>query len=702
MAKYTNFYKIVQPTSATATVHDNQLLDPGYASSTNFSWYHKIIQGSASRQSRYNEYNSMDSDVEIARALDIIAEEMTGLNIKTNLPLDIVIRNEDQNVDDRIVSTLKAALTHWCTIHEFDNNRLFKVARNTIKYGDCFFRKRSPIKKWEWVPAGHVTGAVVEADDVTKIVGYVVKVHAKASSNNVNSTFRTIDDNRDTEIIPASEMVVFSINDDMSDSAPFGESVLRTIYKTHKQKVLLEDASVIYRIQRAPERRVFYLDTGNMNAARQKTFIETFKNELRQKNIPSSNLKGNASIDAIYNPNSMLEDIFIAQRCIALDTMINITNIGILPLHQVIKNHIDGIKQFALTINQDTGAIKSVELQWAGITKRDVVVRKIVLSNKQYLECTLDHKLIRNDLVEVLAQDVLVGDILKGYKEDLTVMDIIDVDDLHTTGCLTICTADNNHNFLIDAGIFIRNSDGVGSKVDVLPSGQAFSDLSDLEYFSDKEMRGLRVPLSWMKPGQNNAMFNDGKLGASYVEEQQFAKFVERLQVYVDSVIDKEFKEFLYNCNINIDHTLFKLKLPKPSNYKKYQQAEIDSMLLGMFGSADGVSYLSKRWILKNYLQLTEEQIIENERLRRQEMGLDNNPDKTLQQIYGTQGEEGMGGLGGMGGGMGGLGGEPMGGPSPGAEGGLGDLGAEPMGGPTPDAGAPVGMGAGPAPMGPA
>jgi len=174
MAKITDFYKIASPSQPVVTVTDNQSLDNSYGAISNTS-YHRVIQGGASRLARYNEYNAMDNDVEVARALDITAEEMTGKNTKTNLPLDLeMIKEESQEVDDTLVTTLNAAMRRWCDLHGFNDNRLFKLSRNLAKYGDCFFRKKSPYKRWEWIPAADVMGAVVDAHDVTNVVAYQV------------------------------------------------------------------------------------------------------------------------------------------------------------------------------------------------------------------------------------------------------------------------------------------------------------------------------------------------------------------------------------------------------------------------------------------------------------------------------------------------------------------------------------------------
>lgn len=892
MAKITDFYKIASPSQPVVTVTDNQSLDNSYGAISNTS-YHRVIQGGASRLARYNEYNAMDNDVEVARALDITAEEMTGKNTKTNLPLDLdIIKEESQEVDDTLITTLNAALRRWCELHGFNDNRLFKLSRNLVKYGDCFFRKTSPYKKWEWVPAADIIGAVVDAHDITNIVGYQVRINTKEPANSTgfaNTNYRAVTDIK-TEVVPASEMVVFSINDDMSDSAPFGESVLRTVYKTHKQKELLEDAIIIYRIQRAPERRVFYIDVGKMPPNRVKAYLETVKNEMRQKKIPSMNNNGQASVDSVYNPQSQLEDIYLAQRadgagskvdvlqsgCLSLDTKIDLLSGTSKTLSELISDFDNGIENWVVSCNPENGTVKPGIISWAGITQKNAGVVELVLSNDEKIICTPDHKFpVHNkgfvQACDLTPRDVIIGNnwnigdnytqtfdhVLKTYIDIETVVDLYDIDEKHynkihpdyhkpyygkiyddyvydtvkqlfdsglpfnkvfdtlyadekftdiigkqlfNKNILYRIISVFNHNNIDDAIVveytddhidminILKNvyysseyndhlsslyvdilnqkyqyefsclymdicSDAVHDKIQyhnlynvavhlgyedinhllkcvslagltvkkytvldstmdvgtltidqdeqyhnyhtfgltcgIFTKNSQLGEQSDLDYFADKVLRGLRVPLSYMKPGDKNALFNDGKMGSAFVEEIQFAKYIERLQVYIEDTLDKEFKRFLFHCNINIDPALYKIRLPKPSSYKQYQQAEIDSTLLNMVGTADGLPSLSKRFVLQRYLQLTEADMLLNEQLLKEERGLSINADKTLQTLYGQPGEGMMGGGMGMGGmGMGGDMGMG-GGPDMGMGSDMGMGGEAAMGGPPATGGAP-------------
>jgi hypothetical protein len=428
------------------------------------------------------------------------------------------------NMSPTTLMTLRAALRYWSTIHDWEN-RLFKIARNTAKYGDCFFRRgKDNRSKWTFIHPKMVVGAVVDQQDVTKILAYQIKIDIAQPMNSVGQI--PVGQQYDSEIVPAHEIVRFSLNDDMSHVAPFGESILAPVYRAHKQKEMLEDAIIIYRTVRAPERRVFYIDVGKMPPAMTKKYLEQIKNEIRQKKIPSSN-GGQTNVDSVYNAQSMSEDFYFAQR-----------------------------------------------------------------------------------------------------------------------------------------------ADGKGSRVETLPGGAGLGELADLDHFLNKVFRGLRIPLSWMNEQQGGALFNDGKVGQAYIQELIFGKYVQRLQGYIDRVMDVEFKKYLRDNNILIDESMYKLRLPEPTNFAKFRQAEIDQSTLNTYAAAADIPHMSKRFGLARFAQWSEDDILANEKQLCEERGIPDDAPNRMQLIYGdpsaTPADFSMPGGGGGGGGMGA--------PIPG--GGLGDPGA--------------------------
>jgi hypothetical protein len=113
--------------------------------------------------------------------------------------------------------------------------------------------------------------------------------------------------------LDAKHVVHMSLNEGLDVFWPFGKSILENIFKVFKQKELLEDAILIYRVQRAPERRIFKIDVGNMPSHLAMAFVERVKNEMHQRRIPTTTGGGGNMMDASYNPLSINEDYFFPQ-----------------------------------------------------------------------------------------------------------------------------------------------------------------------------------------------------------------------------------------------------------------------------------------------------------------------------------------------------------------------------------------------------
>lgn len=130
------------------------------------------------------------------------------------------------------------------------------------------------------------------------------------------------------------------------------------------------------------------------------------------------------------------------------------------------------------------------------------------------------------------------------------------------------------------------------------------------------------------------ATFSDDNVGTAYQPEIQFTKYCRRLQSHLNEVVDAEFKRFLKKIDVRIDPSLFTITLPEPTNFEKHKQAAVNGVLLGQFGNADGVQYLSKRFVLSKYLMLTPAEIAQNEALLAQERGLDSKQTKSMVTLY--------------------------------------------------------------------
>mgnify|MGYP000872900999 FL=1 len=167
MSHMTGMWRIVTPKTRKQlyTTLSTDAYDPRSTDRTSVaavSWYSQVMRGPGSRMASYKQYDVMDGDIDISRSLDIIAEEMSGKDDKTELPFLIHWQKEDnQDISDTTVVTVRAALRQWAQLQDL-KKRVFSTARCMIKYGDCFFRKSSDTRKWAYVDPSLVVGIEID------------------------------------------------------------------------------------------------------------------------------------------------------------------------------------------------------------------------------------------------------------------------------------------------------------------------------------------------------------------------------------------------------------------------------------------------------------------------------------------------------------------------------------------------------------
>jgi hypothetical protein len=482
---------------------------------TNYSSYlPDVYTGSPNRVERYQQYEVMDSDPEVNAALDILAEFCTQKNKDGKTPFSVQWRHKATNTEIKILGEY---LQQWTKLQKFDT-RIFRILRNVFKFGDAFFIRDPETQKWTYVDPSKVTKIIVNESDGKKPEQYVIKdiapnlmdlvatqitpninprqgsgglsgsggyLGAGQASKGAQSPYAGGNSSRfgtteSEHAVGAEHVIHLSVSEGLDNNYPFGNSLLENIFKVYKQKELLEDAILIYRIQRAPERRIFHIDVGNMPSHMAMAFVERVKNEIHQRRIPSQTGGGQNVIDSAYNPLSINEDYF-----------------------------------------------------------------------------------------------------------------------------------------------FPMTADGRGSKVDTLPGGTNLGEIDDLKYFTNKLFRGLRIPSSYLPTGADDsqASYNDGRVGTAYIQELRFNKYCERLQSLVTAVFDEEFKLYMHSRGVNIDANLFELKFNPPLNFASTRQSALDAERINTFNTIQTVPYMSKRFALKRFLGLTDEDVAENERMWAEENG---------------------------------------------------------------------------------
>jgi hypothetical protein len=483
-------------------------------SRTNYSSYlPDVYSGHPNRLERYGQYDTMDTDSEVNAALDILAEFCSQTNEENGTPFSVFFKEQATGTETKII---RKYLQQWTRLNKF-HTRIFKIVRNAFKYGDVFFVRDPETQSWMYVDPAKVDKIIVNESEGKKPEQYVIRdfnpnletlattaiqpsnLHGGGSqfgssygtgqggaggSRGMVGSFPTstagsrFQQNQNQYTIDAKHVIHISMSEGLDNNFPFGNSLMESIFKVFKQKELLEDAIIIYRVQRAPERRVFYIDVGNMPSHLAMSFVERVKNEVNQRRIPSSTGGSQTVVDAGYNPLSINEDYF-----------------------------------------------------------------------------------------------------------------------------------------------FPQTAEGRGSKVEILPGGTNLGEIDDLKYFTNKLFRALRIPSSYLPTGSDDggSNFNDGRVGTAYIQELRFNKYCERLQSLMHEQFDLEFKAYLRNKGINIDSNIFDVKFNPPQNFASYRQAEMDTARVNTFAAMVGVPFVSKRFAMKRFLGMTQEEVAENEKLWKEE-----------------------------------------------------------------------------------
>ena len=272
-------------------------------SSTSLYGYQNSFNYQTLRPQLYSEYDAMDTDAIIASALDILADEST---LKNDMGEVLAIRSSDENIQKILYNLFYDVLNI-----EFN---LWPWVRNLCKYGD-FFLKLEIAEKFGVYNVIPYTAYHIErqegydADNPSSVRFRFDPEGVSASSygyydvpNNSAQSNSLLFDNY--------EMAHFRLLTD-TNFLPYGRSYIEPARKLFKQYTLMEDAMLIHRIVRAPEKRIFKINVGNIAPAEVENFMQ--KTISKMKRTPYIDQQ-TGDYNLKYNMQNLLEDFYIPVR----------------------------------------------------------------------------------------------------------------------------------------------------------------------------------------------------------------------------------------------------------------------------------------------------------------------------------------------------------------------------------------------------
>ena len=204
-------------------------------------------------------------------------------------------------------------------------------------------------------------------------------------------------------------------------------SILDKIRRIWKQLLLAEDAMLIYRTTRAPERRVFKVFVGNMDDKDIESYVQRVANKFKRDQVVDQKT---GQVDMRYNQMAIDQDFFIPVRdisqqnpietlpgaCISLETEIPLLDGRTLKLKEIINEWDNGNKDlWVYSANPLTGELAPGLITWAGVTRKNTDVLKITLDNGEEIISTPDHKFVHRTNGFVEAKDLNIGDSLMPF-----------------------------------------------------------------------------------------------------------------------------------------------------------------------------------------------------------------------------------------------------------------------------------------------
>ena len=257
------------------------------------------------RPQLYSEYDSMDTDAIIASALDIVADEST---LKSDMGEVLSIKSSDENIQKILHNLFYDVLNI-----EFN---LWAWVRNMCKYGD-FFLKLEIAEKfgvYNVIPysAFHIERVEgFDEENPSRVVYRFLPEGTSATSYGYyNLPNRTVDNDDQNIMFENYEVAHFRLLTD-TNFLPYGRSYIEPARKLFKQYTLMEDAMLIHRIVRSPDRRIFYINVGSINPNDVDAFME--KTISKMKRTPYVD-PDTGDYNLKFNLQNSLEDFYIPTR----------------------------------------------------------------------------------------------------------------------------------------------------------------------------------------------------------------------------------------------------------------------------------------------------------------------------------------------------------------------------------------------------
>jgi hypothetical protein len=408
-----------QPVSFAEPVNDDGALNVGAALGGAYGLL-LDIEGSAKTEAELvTRYRSMALSPEIQLAVDEVVNEAISISSHERV-VEVVL--DDVELPKKVKDKIEEEFDNVLQLLDFSNNgyEIFSkfyvdgrlnyhviIDEKNLKEGIKELRYLDPrkvrlIREMENVPLKDQTNTAA----MKKIrKEYYMYSESGFGSNTQKTSFA---DQSVSGLRIAKDSIVRVTSGLVNETNSVVLSHLHKAIKPHNQLKMLEDANVVYTLVRAPERRVFYVDVGNLPKAKAEQYL--YDMMARHKN------------KVTYNPTSGEINDQRKMMCYDLGTKIPLLDGRTLELREIMQEYEEGKQNWVYSCDPVTGKFYPGPVSWAGITKRNAEVVKVTFDNGKSVTCTPDHKFPVWGKGFVEAQHLTTEDsIIPGYRRQVEI-----------------------------------------------------------------------------------------------------------------------------------------------------------------------------------------------------------------------------------------------------------------------------------------
>lgn len=600
------------------------------------------------RISRYSDYSEMETFPELNAALNLYADEVVTYDERGRV-LQIKTNNDKirELLETLFFDTLNIEFNAWTWI------------RGLCKWGDYFLLNNIDPKE------GVIGVLPMPAHEVDREEGFD-PTNVMASRYSWASQGKKLQNWQVTHFRLAG-------NEQFS---PYGTSVVEGARRIWRQLILLEDAVMVYRIVRSPERRMFKIDVGNIEPSEVPAYIEKMKTSLKR--------------DQVVDQTTGRVDLRYKALPLWKGTPVPLIDGSIKTLEELAYDFNDGKENWVYSIDDNTAELKHGKVVWAGKNYSDYKLLKITLSDDTEILSAPEHPFILRDGTVKSADALQKNDDLKSigivrdenstyieYDKAISVKNVevaMFTDDVY---CMTIEGPNgeqDRHNFAVFGldneeylqrskinCVFVKNSveddyyipvrGDSSSTIETLAGGVYAGAIEDLEYFQKKMFAALQIPRAYL--GYEEALSSKSTLAA---EDVRWARTIQRIQRVVVSELTKLAVIHLYIHGFTGEDLVdFELRLSNPSNIAEQQKLELWRTRLEIAGTVPD-NHFSREWMIKQLFQLTDKEyklILQQKKedkiedLELEAMTLPDSDDKNSEGDSGNEDEDFGGSIGG-------------------------------------------------------